>query len=296
LEDQFISIKKEFKPHQVLALCLHMYNKGYYIQEINNYYDSGDFLFKDIHNIDNVNLTTFSSTYILNDTYEFKFSNSKNRNNEPKTNIYFKYAACGFTLNYNYKLDYNDYNKKYRLDTCSDGNRDYHVDDEVEHKNLTNNQNKMVINLKFYEEFAPYIIDNFQARTSYFKPNMFSLNYIHNFKTYANSVMSYQKAGILDQETIMEIIDCCDNDMQVGIPYNFKILKFYKNNINSLTITINRTHSVYMTGFRNYIDQVKNNNQEYIESEFNVILPIFKQLGGAVALRSIILEHRIRTE
>lgn len=299
MEDQLIPIKFHVKPYEVLALCFHMYNKGYYIQNVKEYGSSWEFLFKDIQNIIHTENPSFSSSYLPNDIFEFSFVNNRDgKSNNATTSIQFNYKACRMRFQYKYVSNYDspDYRKTLSLISVTDNKKEHMMNVEDDKNLLHSNQNKTVKSLKFYEEFAPYIIDNFQTLTKYFTPAIFTLNFIYNFRTYADNIMAYQKKSIMDPKPIIELFDCFGEDMQINTPYQFKILRFYKNNNNTVTIGINRKHTVYVAGFDHYKQQIENGRMDYLESEFKIIIPIVEQLGGVSELKNVILEHRIRTE
>ena len=291
MEDQLISIKSEFKPHEILAICCHFYNKGYYISSIDEYYNSGDFKFRDINTIEDKGNTSFTSQFTKDSMYEFKFINNKDRWGKPQTNIYLNYN--GATLDFKYH--YSGYSYDHNIKRCETGKISYNMEDIKEKQNFYQFQNKTVEKMKFYEENIKYFEDNIYLIAR--RQKYFTFNYIYSFKSYISNIASYIQGVLFDKQTFCELIDCVTDDMQTGIFYNFKILNFYKTNHNNFKITLNKTHDIYL----NRLDSMKEEAEKgfesgYIGKEFNVILPIFKQLGGADALRSVILTSRIMTE
>jgi hypothetical protein len=296
LEPQKIQIKKEYKAHEILAICLHFYNNGYYIHNVENYYPI-EFEFYPIDHITNEKNPVFKTNpfEMTSGKYLFEFSNDRGDYHKlPTTKIMFKYD--GNWVYFIFKFFEKTWNK-YELnhvDIKSFTTKSYRLDIVEEKIKFGENLNRIARKLKFYDNSSPYIFDVINRSLVFRKP-VFSLDYIYGFKNYFDSIKNYNNLANKTQEFISNLLDCVENDMQDGITYNFKILKFRKNNFNSFEISLNKSFNIIQ--FNNTLSEINNTNRFYnLDPVFNIIIPVFEQIGGIDELRNVILHNRILTE
>jgi len=293
LESQTIEIKNEFKPYEILAICLHFYNQGNYTSKVDNYYPSS-FKFNTINNIiyeENPNFKT--NTYEFpGGKYTFEFENDRGSYNKtPWSKFVFKYNGIWLTFKYRYyEKKWNQY-EILNTEIKSGTTRSYKLDIEEEKTKFYDIQNKIVQKLKFYDESSQYLT-NFIRMYSY---SSLTLDYVYGFKNYIDNIIKYQTSYVESSDSLSKLINCVEFDMQKGITYNFKILKFKKNSYNSFTITINKSYEIMV--YNNTLsDIISRNAYHELEPAFKVIIPVFEQIGGVDELKNVILHNRILTE
>lgn len=296
LETQSITIKPEFKVHEVLAICLHFYNKNYYLAQIDSFYNHEKmFNFNHINKIEDSNVSEFTidhEIYANNNNFEFKFTNTKSyRSNYPSTKIVFTYndLFLSFLNKFdrvgweNYKLNFSEINT----------NKSIKRFDDVELINCLKEQNKIVKQVEFMVNNRDFvsrpITDSYNSRSA---PTL-TFSYIYDFRNYMENIKKYQKKGIFNFDLLSDLLTCIKTDAQDTVEYTLKILKFRKNNHVSFSITLHKKFQLVL-----FFNQIESDLKEktVLDSGFNIILPIFEQLGGVDALRMLILQHRILTE
>lgn len=298
MEPQSIEIKSEYKMYEILALCMHFYNQGNYVTEVDNWcYSPTKFKFASINNILNEKDLSFTATpfEMPGGRFEFKFSNDKgDYKRPPKTTINMRYDTNRLLLNYRFEeKKWNEYEINKVIVTGA-MRKEYDFTDEIEKNKFLDYQNKAIQKLKFYEEYSSYIINEISQSQQRYQPS-YTFDYIYGYKSYIDNIVLYQKKGIPAFETLSQIVDCVVDHMQDGVTYNFKALKFRKNNYNSFEITINKSFRLTV-----FVNDLKRNIMAYnysgLDPAFKIIIPMFEQLGGVGELKNVILHNRILTE
>jgi hypothetical protein len=111
-------------------------------------------------------------------------------------------------------------------------------------------------------------------------------------KKYIGCIDRYSRKGLHNTDSIGSILKAFNEDMQVDNVYNFKLLRFQKTTRDSLKITFNKTFE-----FSLYSHTLKNATEDNnIDSIFNILIPVYEEIGGYKELQNVILHNRILTE
>lgn len=290
MQSQSIEIKPEFKVHEILAVCLHFYNKNYYLSQI----DDRMFKFNHVNKIED----SYASEYTLNhevyennNNYEFKFTNTKSyKSNTPTAKIVFLYGDLFVSFHHRFdRLSWENYILRNSSITTNTKTVEY-IDEQDKY---LKEQNKIVNQIEYMVENREFISKPLNESYNYRSSPVQTFSYIYDFRKYMDNIKKFQKKGFFNFELLSELVDCIENDAQDSIDYTMKILKFRKNNHRSFYVTLHKKFVI--TILLSYLrEDIKNKNVP--DTGFHVILPIFEELGGVDALRMLILQHRILTE
>lgn len=284
-----INLKYTQKAYEILAILLHMFKNGYYLdQSTENQLQNKLYLSFTKIKYDNIRATysSFTSEITNNNHYVFQISNIlKNIQNNILIRMVMKYPIGYSRDSITIKTDIDTKEITY---IEKNHKSEYSIENDKHNiKKIDNVLNKHVKKLKFFEENIKDIFNFindiviYNATIININNIIFNISMVYQFKKYMNSIKTYNSS----YKEIDNFIDCLSNNMVEHVTYRLGILTFIKKSNNIITIIIVNKH-IYVNIYLNRL------NDELL----GLILKILNVDGGVDMLKTIIYKNRILTE